>query len=74
MERHDLLENTIGVLSEEQNSYENVTTLYNVTIYIFSTLSILEICLYYLYQYKVCIFNTSYKEIMSTILSFTHGE
>ena len=25
MERHDLLENTIGVLSEEQNSYENVT-------------------------------------------------
>ena len=74
MERHDLLENTIGVLSEEQNSYENVTTLYNVTIYIFSTFSILEICLYCLYQYKVCIFNTSYKEIMSTILSFTHGE
>ena len=52
-ERHDLLSATIGVMNIEQVSYDNLTTLFHLVVFLFPLLSILEICLYCLYQFKV---------------------
>jgi len=49
--RHSLLM-SVGVLDEEQVSYDNVTTLFYL-LYFFPVLSILEIVVYCAYQYKV---------------------
>ena len=51
--RHDLLERTIGVLPEEQLSHNNLTILYYMAVGLVPTLSLMEILLYCLYQYKV---------------------
>ena len=50
--RHDILMN-VGVLVEEQVSYDHVTTLFYLVVGLFPALTILEICIYCAYQYKV---------------------
>ena len=52
-ERHDFLSSTIGVMNIEKVSYDNISILFNIVLYIFPFLSFLEICLYCLYQFKV---------------------
>ena len=52
-ERHELLENTIGVLPDEKQSYDNVNTIFYVVVGLIPTLTLLEIVLYCLYQCKV---------------------
>ena len=52
-ERHALLTETIGVMREEQESFDNVTTLFYVAVGAFPVLAVLEVILYYLYQTKV---------------------
>ena len=52
--RHELLEATIGVLPEEQKSYDIMTTVfYVVAVVLVPTLTVMEILLYCLYQCKV---------------------
>ena len=51
--RHDFLSSTIGVMNIEKVSYDNISILLNVVVYIFPFLSFLKICLYLLYQFKV---------------------
>ena len=51
--RHELLSKTIGVLPEEQLSYDNMTTVFYVAVVLVPTLTVMEILLYCLYQYKV---------------------
>ena len=43
----------VGVMDEEQVSYDHVTTLFYLAVCLFPLLSILEICAYCAYQYKV---------------------
>ena len=52
-ERHELLENTIGVLPDEELSYVNVTTIFYVVVGLIPTLTLMEMVLYCLYQCKV---------------------
>ena len=54
-ERHNFLLSTVGVLEIEKVSYDNVTYLYYIIIWVFPLFSLIEICLYLLYQYKVFI-------------------
>jgi len=51
-ERHNLLSSTIGVMNIEQESYDNVNILFYIVVFLFPLLSILEICLYCIYQFK----------------------
>ena len=51
--RHELLSETIGVLPEEQLSYDNMTTVFYVAVVLVPTLTVMEILLYCLYQFKV---------------------
>ena len=51
--RHELLESTIGILPEEQLSYDNITSVYYVAVVLVPTLSLMEILLYCIYQCKV---------------------
>ena len=51
--RHELLSKTIGVLPEEQTSYDNMTTVFYVAVILVPTLTVMEILLYCLYQCKV---------------------
>ena len=51
--RHELLENTVGVLPEEQISFDNMTTLFYIAVVLVPILSVTEILLYCLYQRKV---------------------
>ena len=61
--RHHLLEETIGYLPLEQQSYENITTLLYMAVVLVPVLTILELTLYLLYQFKVsqqCLFQLSF--------------
>ena len=51
--RHHLLEETIGHLPVEQQSYEAITTLFYTAVVLIPVLTILELTLYLLYQCKV---------------------
>ena len=51
--RHHLLEETIGYLPLEQQSYENITTLFYMAVVLVPVLTILELIFYLLYQFKV---------------------
>ena len=51
--RHHLLEETIGYLAVEKTSYENITTLFYISVFLVPILTILELTFYLLYQCKV---------------------
>ena len=51
--RHELLQNKIGVLADEELSFENVNSIFYVVVGLIPTLTFLEIIMYCLYQYKV---------------------
>ena len=51
--RHELLKNKIGVLPDEELSFENVNSIFYVVVGLIPTLTLLEIILYCLYQCKV---------------------
>ena len=73
-ERHAFLSSTIGVMNIEQVSYDNTTSLFYVATVVFPFLTMLELCVYLLYQYKVkfniLVFTIKQNQIFSFILGF----
>ena len=51
--RHELLQNKIGVLPDEELSFENLNSIFYVVVGLIPTLTLLEIIMYCLYQCKV---------------------
>ena len=52
-ERHRLLKSTIGAMQIEQDSFDNVTSLFYCVVAVFPILVVLEFLFYWLYQTKV---------------------
>ena len=52
-ERHGLLKSTIGAMQIEQDSFDNVTSLFYCVVAVFPILVVLEFLFYWLYQTKV---------------------
>ena len=72
-ESHDLVTSTIGAMNMEKVSFDNMTILYYLVIVLFPILSIMEIGLYLLYQYKVNYFNINRLHLIMIMLSSTPG-
>ena len=72
--RHHLLEETIGYLAVEQTSYENITTLFYISVFLVPILTILELTFYLLYQCKVSSGINNTKLFYMSCFSIIHGE
>ena len=68
--RHELLQNKIGVLADEELSFENVNSIFYVVVGLIPTLTLLEIILYCFYQCKVSEPKTLNFELFTTYFKF----